>query len=87
MTAYYAAHVHDDVVVIKSGPHETSSEAMDTHAQALARGEKVNTGYWEYRVLLDVGSVNVEDEGELHRLLLTDPLLHAIFEAGRQVGR
>lgn len=40
----------------------------------------------ERLVLLDVGSVQVDDETELRRLLADDLLLHAIYHLGRQQG-
>ena len=39
----------------------------------------------EYRFLLDTGSVDLDDREQLLRLLHTDPLLHAIFQIGRNV--
>lgn len=90
MTAYYAAHVHDDTVLIKSGPHETHDDAMLTHVDAARRGELRPvgpSGYWKHAVLLDTGSVQITDTAALMAMLQTDPLLHAIFQLGRNLER
>lgn len=41
----------------------------------------------EYRFLLDVGSVDIRDTDELLRLILTDPLLNAVYEVGKATER
>jgi len=43
-------------------------------------------GAYVHRILLDVGSVDVTDPTELPRLLRTDPLLHLVYELGRERG-
>lgn len=83
--AYYAALVHGKQVIVLSGPHPTHDFAIDHHVQAARAGD-APSGYWRPAVLLDTGSPP-DTEEEWRRILLTDPLLHAVFELGRRTGQ
>lgn len=85
MSDYFAAVDRPDgEVQIVGGPVSDWNQAIDI----LARREVAQGHPDEHtRVLLDTGSVLFTHRPELERLLATDPLLSAIFKAGRGYER
>jgi hypothetical protein len=95
---YYAARIDVDDsgrVHLLHGAYPSYNEAMQVHVRHLERHLEVNPEPWSRgvnalppvrpAVLLDLGSVAVQED--LQHAMLTDPVLSAIFELGRQVGR
>lgn len=82
MSTYYRAlKLHDGNLSLDQDGQPTYTAAM----ASIAAKHSITTGpHAEYRVLLDVGSVGGDD---LHKLLLNDPLLSAIYKLGRAHGR
>lgn len=87
MTAYFAALVHNESVIVVDGPHETHDAATAFHTQQVAVG-KTPGGFWTRTVLLDIGSLPLGDEESLADLVLRahDPVLAAVFKIGARVG-
>jgi hypothetical protein len=93
MASYYAADRHatisdeGPVAALLSSGLASYDEAVAVHTDRIARLiSPLETLGWEPAVLLDMGSVDLGDPAEVERLLLTDPVLHAIYEMGRQHG-
>ncbi len=103
MTRYYAARVHDSVdmqrdTVIVDATAEDYDAAFRVHTQRLSRepaamafdlaGKPIErTQHWRPAVLLDLGTVDISSDAVMRRLLMTDPLLRAVFDLGHQMGR
>lgn len=88
---YYSAIVRksDDVVIICSaGPFLSWTEIMRYHTGVLAhQPQRLGESLYEHRVLFDLSSAGwMSDQVELGKLIYDDPILHAIFELGRQHG-
>jgi len=95
MARYYPAQIHRDEysadTVVAYSAVETYTEAQGINADRLARGVYPPLGitepYWRPTVLLDLGSIDLSDGNQLHRLLRSDPLLAAIYKLGRRQER
>lgn len=82
---YYALMSGDDQVRVRpNGPFPDWDGAI----AELARLNSQLTLPRKYRdaVLLDLGSIDFQNEREVATLLLIDPALRAIFELGRRHG-
>lgn len=66
-------------------PYDGYDAAHD--AAAVRLGSPQHQPGTEYRVLLDVSSVDLSDQAAVDHLLMVDPLLHAVFNLGYQLGR
>lgn len=92
-TPYRAAKVHGDVIMPQGAPCARYDDAMQVHADELARtAQPVHLGaaaggYWRRTVLLDLGALDVSDPDALGEVLMTDPLLAAIYSYGLNLGR
>lgn len=91
MTSYYAACINEQGLIETSAlPCKTYTQAIGAHTNAiqleslpLAPGRIYPTRH----VLLDMGTVEMQDRREMDEMLHHDPVLRAVFEYGRNIGR
>lgn len=85
MTNYYVMYrrISDDRPGIPDGPYRTHDEATASIAATFSQSPVRN---FHPVILLDLGSVDIRNLDEIDDLLMRDPLLHAVFTFGRQIG-
>jgi hypothetical protein len=93
---YYAAKVDlgGNLREVPGPPCDTYDKAMDVHVSEIGRQawpvviRPRQNGKPDRRVLLDLGTVPIPGEiADVAAVLHNDPVLKAVFELGRRVGR
>lgn len=69
------------------GPFSTYSQAAKVGSDFLAYNAVPFEHRPDFAVLLDLTKFNLDTEDEVRRVLLTDPVLYAVFQLGRQFGQ
>lgn len=90
MPDYYARRVFDEQGVVSLvGPFGTYDQAQNDHTQFVAMLPLTYPPLPKPKMqtFLDLSTVSTLDQGELTTMLLTDPVLSAIYKLGLTQGR